>query len=194
MTDNDQTARMYDGRYRGKKVLVIGSGSDLDGRKLGELIDGDYYDVVARVNKHYGSVEDVGNRTDVIITRWTSWLDNYDWFSPDEQSKASDIVILNQHVGYSQSEYQWLTVQVGHQQVSAGAQAISYFLNRGASIIDVIGYGCKDGKFQRNKEYTRGSTNTTPTHNMVGNVDVNPNYDWHKEKVWMVNQARVTFI
>lgn len=190
----DQTSRQYKGQYRGKKIILIGSGNDIDGRKMGEIIDGENYDIVARVNKHYGSREDAGNRTDVILTRWNQWLDNEEWFSDEEQHSAKEIVILNQYIGFSQTEYNWLCAQVGHQQVSAGIQAIAFFLNRGVKQVDVIGFGCKNGKFKKTKEYTTGSQGTTPTHNMQGNVDVNPNYDWHKEKTWAVNQARVNFL
>lgn len=91
----DQTSRRYRGDYRGLRVLVVGSGSDLDGRKLGREIDGGRWDVIARVNKHYGSREDVGERTDVILTRWNGWLDNEEWFSHEEQQLAHEIVILN---------------------------------------------------------------------------------------------------
>lgn len=52
--DNDQTARKYNGEYRGKTVLIVASGSDLDGRGMGERIDSGEWDVVARINKHYG--------------------------------------------------------------------------------------------------------------------------------------------
>lgn len=190
----DQTSRQYKGEYRGKKIILIGSGNDIDGRKMGEIIDGENYDIVARVNKHYGSREDAGNRTDVILTRWNQWLDNTDWFTEEEQAQAKEIIVLNQHIGFSQTEYQWLCAQVGHQQVSAGIQAIAFFLNRGVKQIDVIGFGSVNGKFKRTKEYTTGSQGTTPTHNMQGNVDVNPNYDWHKEKTWAVNQAKVIFL
>lgn len=86
--DNDQTARKYNGEYRGKTVLIVASGSDLDGRGMGERIDSGEWDVVARINKHYGWTEDVGNRTDVILTRWYSWLDNHEWFSEEEQRNA----------------------------------------------------------------------------------------------------------
>lgn len=67
---NDQTSYPTKGELAGKNILVIGSGSDLDGRKMKELIDGDTYDVIARVNKYYGSPDDVGTRTDYIFTRW----------------------------------------------------------------------------------------------------------------------------
>lgn len=87
---------------------------------MGERIDSGEWDVVARINKHYGSREDVGNRTDVILTRWNGWLDNHEWFSEEEQQHAS-IVILNQHVGMSETEYRWLCSVVGCDSVSAGA-------------------------------------------------------------------------
>lgn len=99
--ENDQTARKYNGEYRGKTVLIVGSGYDLDGRGLGERIDSGEWDVVARINKHYGKPEDVGNRTDVILTRWYSWLDNHEWFSEEEQQNAREVVVLNQHLGFS---------------------------------------------------------------------------------------------
>lgn len=191
----DQTSRQYKGELQGKKILVIGSGSDLDDRKMGSIIDGDTYDIVARVNKHYGSKEDVGNRTDFIFTRWYSWLDSHEWFNEEEQANAKQIIILNQHVGYSRTEYEWLCLKVGHEHVSAGAQVIDYFLNRGVKNIDVIGFGCKNGKFKRDKVYTNRSEGTTPKHNTTAEgKDENPLYDWHKERYWEVNQAKVNFL
>lgn len=191
----DQTSRQYKGELQGKKILVIGSGSDLDDRKMGSIIDGDTYDIVARVNKHYGSKEDAGNRTDFIFTRWYSWLDKHEWFNEEEQANAKQIIILNQHVGYSRTEYEWLCLKVGHEHVSAGAQVIDYFLNRGVKNIDVIGFGCKNGKFKRDKVYTNRSEGTTPKHNTTAEgKDENPLYDWHKERYWEVNQAKVNFL
>lgn len=196
----DQTSYPTNGELRGKKILVIGSGDDIDGRKMQGLVDGGAYDIIARVNKHYGSREDVGNRTDYVFTRWQQWLANEDWFTKEQLGDAKEIVVLNQFTalkkfdGFSQTEYRWLCMQVGHQQVSAGIQALAYFLNRGVATVDVIGYGCTNGKFKKTKEYTTGSQGTTPAHNMQGNVDVNTNYDWHKEKTWAVNQARVNFL
>lgn len=191
----DQTAREYKGEYRGKKILVIGSGSDLDGRRMHDEIESNKYDIVARVNKLYGANEDVGTRTDVIFTRWYSWLDNLQWFNKDVQDNAKQIVILNQHVGYSQTEYQWLCAKMGTTSASAGAQAIDFFLNRGAACVDVIGFGCKEGKFNPDKIYTQGSKGTTPEHNTTKEgKDENPNYDWHAEREWEINQASVKFI
>lgn len=177
--------------YKGKKIILIGSGIDIDGRKLGERIDNGEWDYVCRVNKHYGSTEDVGTRTDIIITRKTAWLDNRDWFSEDEVKNAKVTVVLNEHIGYSAEEYEDLTSKVWHHSVSAGAQAIDYFINREADRIDVIGFGWKDGKRCKNKEYTQGSTGTTPTTGVVNNVDLNSQYNWEAEAEWEAAQPSV---
>lgn len=68
--NNDQTGRKYRGQYRDKTILIVGSGSDLDGRGMQEIIDSDRYDIVARVNKMYGAPQDVGTRANVLFTRW----------------------------------------------------------------------------------------------------------------------------
>lgn len=159
---NDQTARVYDGRYRGKTMLIVGSGRDLDGRGLGELIDSDTYDVVVRVNKHYGDPKDVGNRTDVIITRWNGWLDNEDWFGREEQEQAKEIVVLNQHIGVSATEYEWVCRQVGHGAISAGCQAVAWGLLRGVARIDAIGFGRKDGRPSEAKQYSGATPALVP--------------------------------
>lgn len=176
-------------------MLIIGSGKDLDGRGMGERIDNGEWDIVVRVNKHYGAIEDVGSRTDVIITRWASWLDNHEWFPQDEQDAAKEVIILNQNLGFSQSEYWWLVQQVGHNAVSAGCQALAWALYRGAASIDVIGYGYRDGG---PKTYTNGSTGTTPTSSVqvVDNktVDMNDHYDWSKEDAWADRQPKLRFL
>lgn len=198
---NDQTSYPTNGELRGKTVLIIGSGNDLDDRKMGQIIDGDTYDIIARVNKHYGSPEDVGNRTDYIFTRWQQWLANSEWFTPEELEQAKEIVVLNQHTAlkkfdsYSRTEYEWLCHKVGHEAVSAGAQVVDYFLNRGVKHVDIIGFGCKNGKFKRDKVYTKRSEGTMPTHNTTAEgVDQNPLYNWHLERQWEVNQAKVNFL
>lgn len=77
--------------------------------------------------------------------------------------------------------------------MSAGAQAINFFLNRGAVRVDVIGYGCVNGKFRHDKVYTRQSCGGMSGVGPDG-VDHNQHYDWHKERLWVVNQARVRFL
>lgn len=51
-----------------KNCIIIGSGSDLTGRKLGKLIDSGEFGKVFRVNKFYGNKDDVGTRTDYVVT------------------------------------------------------------------------------------------------------------------------------
>ena len=190
----DQTARIDDGRYRGKHVLIIGSGSDLDGRAMQAAIDGGDFDLVARVNKVYGAPEDVGTRTDVLFTRWYSWLDNKAWV-PDSVASSATIVVLNQHIGYSKTEYEWLCARIGHNAASAGAQAVDYFLNRGAAKVSIIGFGCRGGKFNRDKVYSVANTAHVPTRlTTEEGKDVNPTYDWHAERAWELSESRVTFL
>lgn len=194
MPESDQTARLDRGKYRGKRVLVIGSGSDLDTRDMADLVDGPTYDVVARVNKHYGDPKRVGTRTDVIFTRWPSWLDRFDWFSEREQARAQEIVVLNVGMGYSRTEYQWLCQRVGHNNVSAGSQALDFFLNRGAASVDVVGFGFSGKSFAESKLYTSDNAAHIPESKTEGVKDVNPNYDWGKEKEWRLRERRVHFL
>lgn len=197
----DQTSYPTDDYIRGKKILVIGSGSDLDGRNMGELIDSDKWDIVARCNKMYGNPKDVGTRLDYVFTRWQQWLDNKEFFTKEQLDNATEIVVLNQHTAlkrwdsFCETEYWWLCNQVGHEHVSCGAQTIAFFLNRGAKSVDVIGFGSKEGRFLKDKVYTTGSKGTTPVNNTTKEgKDENPLYDWHKERQWEVNQAKVTFL
>lgn len=187
----DPTARRDDGRYRGLRALVIGSGSDLDGRGMGQRIDGGEWDLVCRVNKWYGASADVGTRCDLLVTRWASWLDRTDWVP--HLDKVRDVVILNQHIGVSRTEAQWLAAQVGHPQVSAGIQAVHYLLARGARV-DVIGFGARAGVYDRDKIYTAANAAHVPATKTDGLRDVNETYNWAAEKLWLANQPRVTML
>lgn len=61
-----------------------------------DKIDGNYYDLVIRVNKHYGKVEDVGTRTDLIFTRWYQWIaKGQTFFREDDLRQAKKVIILN---------------------------------------------------------------------------------------------------
>lgn len=79
--------------------------------------------------------------------------------------------------------------------MSAGAQAVDFFLNRGAKQVDIIGFGCKDGAFLKDKIYTKGSDKTTPQHlTTKEGKDMNELYSWDKEREWEINQANVHFL
>lgn len=52
----------------GSGAILIGSGSDVNGRALGALIDAGRLGWVGRVNRIYGEAADVGTRTDFLFT------------------------------------------------------------------------------------------------------------------------------
>lgn len=195
----DQTSRVYPelrDLIHGKNVLIIGSGADLDGRKLGKEIDLGKWDVVIRCNKLYGSREDTGTRTDVLFTRWNSWLDNKAFIPDEVMAGVKFTVIANQHIGVSRTEYGWLCSQVGKDQVSCGPQAVHWALAHGAARVDLIGFGRKQGVFTKDKVYPEADKETgrIPNHHQHGLVDRNPMYDWHMERMWLMRQPRVHFI
>lgn len=128
----DQTAQKQDD-YRGKRVLVIASGHDLDSRKGFDVSN---YDIVAKVNKDYGNITD---RADIIITRWAKWLDIF--FSENQLKNAQKIIIINQNLGISHTEVEIAKQIAGLAHVSAGFLATLYFFNRGAKSVDLIGFG-----------------------------------------------------
>lgn len=195
----DQTSRVYPEfteLLSGKNVLVIGSGADNDGRKLGKDIDLGKWDVVIRCNKLYGAREDTGTRTDVLFTRWNSWLDNEEFMPREVIANVKVAVIANQHIGVSQTEYGWLCAQVGKDQVSCGPQAVHWALTHGAARVDLIGFGRKNGVFMRDKVYSKADkdSNRVPNHDIDFLTDKNPIYDWHLERMWLMRQPRVHFI
>ena len=191
---NDQTAPLEPDNFtkslKNKRVLIIGSGADIDGKRLKKLIDGNTFDVVARVNKHYGMEQDTGTRTDVIFTRWLQWIKKpIDFFSDEEIQNAKQVVILNQHVGYSENEKHLLLVELGHDAASAGLQAIHFFLNRDVREIYLLGFGMYSDGFKQSKKYCKRAFNYSD-----GMTDTNNAYDWNKERDYMLKQSKIRFI
>lgn len=192
---NDQTAPIeqsdFEKSIKGKTVLIIGSGADIDGRRLAKQIDNtNRFDIVARVNKHYGNEIDTGKRTDVIVTRWLQWVkDGINFFTNEEIENAKQVIILNQHVGFSQTENQIVCNELGVEKVSAGIQAVSYFLNRGAKTIYLLGFGMTKEGFMNEKKYCKHSINYKD-----GMKDTNQFYDWNKEKTWLKQQSKIIFL
>lgn len=80
----------------GKNILIIGSGADIAGRRMGRDIDAGKWDIVIRLNKHYGDAVDVGTRTDIWFTRWLSWIGN---ITPKDEHAA--YIVLNDARGIS---------------------------------------------------------------------------------------------
>ncbi len=191
--ENDQTAPIQQSelekKLSGKRVLIIGSGADIDGRRLQKKIDSDFFDYVARINKHYGVEKDTGTRTDFIFTRWHQWVKKgMNFFSENEIENALEVIILNQHIGYSETEKQILLSEINHPNASAGLQAIHYFLNRGAKEIWLLGFGKYSDGFKE-KRYCENAFNFKK-----GEKDNNPAYDWNKERIWLENQSKIKFL
>lgn len=173
------------------KVLVIGSGQDLDGRGLQNEIDNtDRWDYILRINKMYALPEDVGTRTDIFVTRWSSWVSyGSNFIDANTLAQCKIVIVLNQNVNYSKTERLLISKELGLEQVSAGPQAVHWLLNRGCRHIDLIGFGYKDGEFMTDKIYAKNSHNYPD-----GMKDNNTHYDWNAERNWLKSQPQVHFI
>lgn len=191
---NDQTAALQldevEQRVKGARILIIGSGSDNDGRRMRARIDSNYYDLVIRVNKHYGKVEDVGTRTDIIITRWYQWIaKGQSFFTEDDLAQAKKVIILNQQLGISSTEIEQGCIEIGHTKASAGIYAALWCLNRGAEQIDLIGYGHHADGFRETKKYCQNSYNYPDRM-----TDTNPLYNWQAEQRWLQAQPQINLL
>ena len=191
---NDQTAPLQPDQIeqdiKGKRVIIIGSGSDNDGRRMQKKIDGNFYDYVIRVNKHYGKVEDTGNRTDIIFTRWLQWISKgQPFFSDDDLQQAKKVIIINQQVGISQAEIEQGQIEIGHSKASAGLYAALWCLNRGVRQIDLIGYGHHQDGFTGGKKYCQNSYNYPDRMR-----DNNALYEWSKEQQWLTAQPQINLL
>lgn len=161
---------------KGKKVLLIGSSKDIDGRAMGAVIDGKSYDIVARVNKPYGTTADVGTRTDIIFVRRREWA-TYFWPRPRAEAEQQPrIVAFRDGVGCPRG-YDDLThaeLALPAQKTSTGLCAAKWLLEQGAKSVTVIGFGYSAGAFQSEKTYAK-----------TGEVDTNPKFNWAAENEWL---------
>lgn len=156
------------------RCIIIGSGADLVGRRLGKKIDSGHFDRVIRVNKPYGDPVDVGARMDVLVTRYASWIQKY---FPGPTIGCPKIII-NEHVGISESEHLAAASEIGWKHVSAGTLACMWALNRGARQVFALGFGFHpDRGWPTAKSYPDG----TP--------DNNPHYNWPRENRWLENNV-----
>jgi hypothetical protein len=157
-----------------KKCIVIGGGADVVGRGLGSCIDAGEFGLVLRVNKPYGSPEDVGSRIDVLVTRWQAWIQKY-FPGP---TLGCQRVVLNEHLGISAEEMRAAAQEIVHPHVSAGLLACMWALNRGARQVYAIGFGYRRGQgWPEGKVYPDGT------------VDNNTKYDWPRENRWLENNV-----
>ena len=164
----------------GKKVLLVGSGADLNGRALAERIDsGEEWPVVARVNKHYGAREDVGCRMDLCFVARRVW---YNWWFAVTCPSVPAIVAFAEGVGCPKEYRAAVAAELGLPRVSTGLAAVHLLLAAGASV-DIIGFNAPGGvPLDGGKIYADGTD---------GNID---RYDWTAELAWLQAQPRVTLL
>lgn len=154
---------------RNKKVLLIGSGKDLVGRKLGQRIDAGEWDIVARLNHYYGAPEDVGTRTDLAIIRHDY---NEAAFIDECPVCPSHVLATNDGVNLPRELLTRAAELTEQEHASIGIVAAIWLLEHGANL-SVIGVGhYPDGTWIEHKTYPDGTKDT-------GN-----HYDWDKENAW----------
>lgn len=160
-----------------KTVLLIGSGSDLDGRAMQKQIDGDSYDIVARINHPFGAPADVGTRTDMVFVRRREWASYY-FHGP--QMQGCRIVAFRDGVGcdrdYDAAVRAALVPQAA--KASTGLCAVHWLLEHGAKSVTVLGFGWRDGAFADAKTYA-----------VTGEVDTNPKFDWPAEHAYIAERV-----
>lgn len=154
-------------------VLLIGSGLDLNGRRLGSSIDRGRFGLVARCNFLYGNPADSGHRTDFLFTRWAAWLDK---IPPALRFSVKHCIILNEKKGISEAEYKQTLEEVGQEHVSCGTLAAAWLLRRGFRV-SAIGVGFSGGAFLKEKRYPDGKK------------DDNTHYNWAAENRWLANNV-----
>lgn len=161
---------------RNKKVLLIGSGKDLVGRKLGQRIDSGEWDIVVRLNHYYGDPEDVGTRTDLAVLR-EAIFENA--FIDEAPACPSRVLSTNDGFNFPKSILDQAASATGQTDASIGIIAACWLLQHGANIT-VIGVGhYPDGTWIEHKTYPDGTKDT-------GN-----HYDWNKENAWWKSMENV---
>lgn len=174
----------------GVRALLVGSGADLAGRRLGCAVDRTRrWDVVARCNKFYGARVDVGSRCELAFIRWRGWLGQCaaapgvhgraEWWPYDVRCGIRQVVVLNECQGVSEGELRAIAEEVGVEHPSCGVLAAAWLLNRGARV-EAIGVGWDGCSWAARKSYS-------------GRVEVDGNvrYDWEAEHRWMERHVRL---
>lgn len=156
---------------KGRKVLLIGSGKDLVGRRLGERIDRGEWDVVVRCNHFYGDPVDVGTRTDLAVVREGRFEKD---FLAEAPVTPLRVLSTNDGPNFPRAVLQQAAQEIGHREASVGLIAARWLLNCGARL-SAIGIGhFPDGHWIAQKTYPNGT------------IDTAGFCDWSKENAWMV--------
>jgi len=157
--------------FSGRPVLLVGSGADLDGRKLGEAIDAGNYGLVARVNRPYGAAADAGSRADIVFVRRRIWLNWH--FRRSALAPGARIVAFCEGAGCPPGFEGEVAARLGLPRCSTGLLAAQWLLDAGAEVA-AIGFGYRDGAFAESKRYA-----------VTGEEDANAAYDWAAENDWL---------
>lgn len=167
---------MFNLDLSGKKVLVIGSGADLNGRKMAAEIDNPdgKWDFVIRCNRYFGDPEDVGSRMDLLMVRYFAWRRNF----PEDMLEKSRCMAIYEG-GFTHEELVSIAEECNIRKASCGLLACWWALQMGAESVTVIGFGYGDGKWAEFKVYPDGTK------------DNNPMYDWDKEHEWMESHVQL---
>ncbi len=182
MNEEIETITMHPDSLQGKRVLLIGGSSDLDCRAMGEAIDSNRagFDLIARVNKDYGTEADCGSLTDIVFVRRRAWF--VFWFARlrkyldrigKMETQQPRVVAFWDGVGCPRDYADNVAKALNLPKASTGLLAAKWLLDRGADVT-VIGYGYKDGDFATAKTYA-----------VTGAADNNPHYDWAAENEWL---------
>ena len=164
---------------KNRKVLLIGSGADLNGRKLGKRIDAGEWDVVVRCNHYYGSPEDVGTRTDLAMVRLGKFEKD---FMNEAPCPPVRVIATNDGANFPREVVLKAAREVGHTEASCGVITARWLLNCGARL-SVIGIGhYEDGSWIKQKTYPDGT------------VDTAGFCDWKKENAWWQRQRGIELL
>lgn len=167
-------------------VLLIGSGADLNGRRLGSQIDAGHFGLIARCNYLYGDPLDIGHRTDFLFTRRSGWLSQ---IPPGIRYALRECIIINEGKGVHGDELAITAQEAGVERASCGLIAAAWLLRRGYRV-SAIGFGFSGGKFAAEKKYPSSAYSVgKQAEHLKGRTDINPNYNWPAENKWLARNV-----
>lgn len=168
----------------GKRVLLIGSGADLNGRALNERISAPdcEWDAIARINHHFGEVEDVGKRMDICFVGQREWAN---WYFSTCSRREPHLIVAFREGCACEPHYR---VRVAAELkmgdfVSSGLAAVHWLLAHGAQV-DIIGFNAPGGEIDTTGKKTYAD----------GSEDGNTRFDWTAEILWIKEQPGVTLL
>lgn len=140
-----------------KLALLIGSGSDINGRKMKSQIDTANDIFIARINRHYGEEIDVGIQTHLIFGFDTSVIPDY----------LKHVQFINPYTLNDQAFIQSVRDRINYRNPSTGIMGLYWLLDNGYKPV-VIGFGFKNGELiNKIKTYPDGQQEISTWHNFA---------------------------